>query len=477
MDINQLLDGQPITLEQILVAREERVSIQRRLLYGFKLPVICFTLNIAGPVKLFDLALKAFDRGKELINKKLEQSGHNLASCEEKVTNTGCEAFFVVEGDAHSVKKVMVDIEDGEAIGRLFDMDVIKPDGEKLSREDIGLPPRRCLLCNNPAVLCARSRNHSLELIQRETVRMLKNYFDHEYAERIASLAQRSILYEVCVTPKPGLVDRHHSGAHKDMDIYTFMSSASVLYPYFYRFVLHGLSAGGKSPKELFRSARYLGIEAEEAMLKSTHGVNTHKGIIFSIGIICIALGYLHGKALPETLESLQLLCREMVCSDMENDFKKIPEKTTKTNGERLYALYGLTGIRGEAASGFSSVIRYGLPTFQALMAQGCSLNDTGALTLLHLIAHVEDTNIIARSNPEVLRLVQQEIGLLIESLLPGSGDQFDREIFDKSINSHDVIDRIKKLDDLFMHHNISPGGCADLLAVTFMLYFLSLTE
>ncbi len=477
MDRNQLLDGQPITLEQMLAAREERVSIQRRLLDGFKLPVICFTLNIAGPVKLFNLALKAFDRGKELIKKKLGQSGHMLVSCEEKVTNTGCEAFFVVEGDAHSVKKIMVDIEDGEAIGRLFDMDVIKPEGEKLSREDIGLSPRRCLLCDNPAALCSRSRNHSLELIQSETVRMLKDYFDHEYAEKIATLAQRSILYEVCVTPKPGLVDRHHSGAHKDMDIYTFMSSASVLYPYFYRFVIHGLNAGEKSLQEIFRSARYLGIEAEEAMLKATHGVNTHKGIIFSIGIICIAQGYLHGKALPETLESLQLLCREMVSSDMENDFKKIPKKTAKTNGERLYAQYGLTGVRGEAASGFSSVICYGLPVFQALIAQGCSLNDTGALTLLHLIAHVEDTNIIARSNPEVLRTVQKEISQLIESLLPGTRDLFEGGSINKNNINHEVIGRIKKLDDLFMHHNISPGGCADLLAVTYMLYFLGLPE
>ena len=466
MDKNSLTDGQPITLEQMLAAREDRVGIQRRLIYEFKHSVISFTLNIAGPFKCFALANKAFKRGKALIEKKLEQSGHLLVAREEKTAITGYEAFFVVKGNAESVKKLMVTIEDGEAIGRFFDMDVIKADGEKISREDIGFPPRRCLICDNPASLCARSRSHSLEFIERETVRMLKEYFDSEYAEKIASLAQRSILYEVCVTPKPGLVDRYHSGAHKDMDIYTFMSSASVLYPYFSRFVRHGLNGVEKSPQALFTSARYLGIEAEEAMLKATHGVNTHKGAIFSIGILCVALGYLHGKDLPMTVESLQMLCREMVCSEMEKDFKKISGETGKTNGEKLYTLYGLTGIRGEAASGFSSVIRYGLPIFKALIDQGCSLNDSGALTLLNLIAHVEETNIIARSSPEVLKSVQQEIGQLIESLSLGSQDQFDRGIID-------VIDKIKKLDALFMHHNISPGGCADLLALTFMLHFL----
>ena len=46
--------------------------------------------------------------------------------------------------------------------------------------------------------------------------------------EKLASLsylAVKSLLYELNLTPKPGLVDCHNNGAHNDMDFYTFLDS------------------------------------------------------------------------------------------------------------------------------------------------------------------------------------------------------------------------------------------------------------
>ncbi len=41
-----------ITLPEILLAREERVEIQTALLQSFGAPVVCFTMNMAGPLGL-----------------------------------------------------------------------------------------------------------------------------------------------------------------------------------------------------------------------------------------------------------------------------------------------------------------------------------------------------------------------------------------------------------------------------------------
>lgn len=458
MDIDAFFDGRTVSLEQMLKAREERMKTQERLLKSFGLPVISFTLNIAGPVKLFTLSLKTFEKGKKIIKKQLEKDRNALIAYEEVISDTGCEAFFVVKGDARNIKEQMAAIEDNHALGRFFDIDVILSGGQRLSRTDLGMEARHCLICDNQASLCARSRNHSLETLMEETIKRLKGYFDDEFANRIATLAQKSILYEVCVTPKPGLVDCSNQGAHKDMDIFTFMDSAAVLYQHFYRFVIHGLNDESKKPEVLFSSARYLGVEAEEAMFEATHGVNTHKGIIFSIGLICIAMGYLRRWNMPESPERLAALCAEMASYALKYDFKRVNNKPARTKGENIYAQYGITGARGEAASGFKSATEYGLPVMCRLIDKGISLNDAGVAALLNLISHVDDTNIIGRSNPETLIELRSEI----HGLLRGSEPE-----------DWDIKEISGKLDDLFVLLNISPGGCADLLAITFMLYFL----
>lgn len=458
MEIDAFFDGRTVSLEQMLQAREERVEAQERLIKQYGLPVICFTLNIAGPVKSFTLSRKAFDIGKGIIKKRLEMNSDVLAAFEEKISDTGCEAFFVVTGDASNIKEQMAVIEDHHPLGRFFDIDVISPDGRKLSRTDLGMEARRCIICDAPAALCARSRNHSMETLKEETIKRLKGYFDDEYSHRIASLAQRSILYEVCVTPKPGLVDCCNQGAHEDMDIFTFMNSASALYKYFYRFTMLGLTDESNDPERLFVRARHLGIEAEETMFEATNGINTHKGAIFSLGLVCVAMGYLHRWNKTENLENLRDMCAKMATVALDNDFGKSGPKPVKTKGENIFVQYGITGARGEAAGGFTSVTEYGLPLMCRLIDRGFSLNDAGVAVLINLMAHVDDTNIIGRSCPETLMELRSTIRELIRDREP--------EAWDIKVIS-------KKLDDIFILINVSPGGCADLLAITFILYFL----
>ena len=48
-------------------------------------------------------------------------------------------------------------------------------------------------------------------------------------AALVAESASRALLTELMLTPKPGLVDQRNSGAHRDMNLSTFLTSARVL--------------------------------------------------------------------------------------------------------------------------------------------------------------------------------------------------------------------------------------------------------
>jgi triphosphoribosyl-dephospho-CoA synthase CitG len=292
----------------------------------------------------------------------------------------------------------------------------------------------------------------------------MRTFFHTRYADKIARLAVRAMLYEVTAAPKPGLVDRENSGSHRDMDIFpvldglrmTGLDSSAALAAHFRDFTLKGLAFEGTA-EQLFDAIRYTGLLAEDSMFAATNGANTHKGLIFSLGVLCAALGYLRGRDMPGETDRLFSLCAQMTAK-LKADFAGVTAENARTAGEKIYARYGVTGIRGEAASGFASVRAYGLPPFRALTSQGYSLNDAGVITLLHLMANAQDTNIIARSDLETQKEVQREA----RDLLSRTGR-----------SPRALLQEIRGLDKSFIGRNISPGGSADLLAVTYFIYFL----
>jgi len=103
----------------------------------------------------------------------------------------------------------------------------------------------------------------------------------------ISNLAIQAMIYEGSCYPSPGLVSPISCGAHKDMNFYTFIDSASILSKYLPLFVQKGFSH--KTYKEIFDGVRLIGIEAEKDMFAKTKGINTHKGMLFLIGIYCVA--------------------------------------------------------------------------------------------------------------------------------------------------------------------------------------------
>lgn len=439
------------TLLEILDARENRVVHQRELLTRFGKPLLCFTMNIPGPVKLDRDISIGFYVGCRLLKDALR--GCKLLHSEEHRHNTGCEAYYVVDMPATDLKKLAMELEDTEMIGRLFDMDVLDEAGQKLSREALGGGRRKCLLCDNDAVVCAGRRAHPLEELTDRTSFLLFVAAQHYLCEYIAARAYMALQAEVTSTPKPGLVDRENQGAHKDMDLRHFFVSANTLRPFFCRLAQEGFRRRDDLPQDAFAAIRSIGIEAEQAMRKATGGVNTHKGAIFTLGLICAALGRLD----PAQWQADKILseCAAMTQGITARDFAGITRDSATTAGQTLYVRYGITGVRGQAESGFPAIAQVGLPTLKKGIEAGLSLNDAACCVLIHLICATEDTNMIHRGGMEKWKATQQQLRQLLKATPFPSPDT------------------LRKLNGEFIKDNLSPGGSADLLAATLFLYFL----
>lgn len=442
------------SLHAILDAREKRAETQKALLSQYKKPLVCFTMNIPGPEKWNRDVSIGFFVGIKLLE---DAVGHKLLHFSQTVSAAGGEAFFVVDMPAKKLKELTVSIEDSHISGRLFDMDVLDTDGQKLERSALALPRRKCLLCDNDAVVCAGSRAHPLEALQDRTGFLLYVAARELFAEFIGVQAYLALLKEVQATPKPGLVDRNNSGAHKDMNLKHFFVSANTLRPFFASFAETGFLTRDDAPEDTFQKIRPIGLQAEQAMLSATGGVNTHKGAIFSLGLLCAAAGRLS----PDTWQPETLLneCAAMTKGIVARDFAGLTLDTAKTFGGKLYLEHGLSGVRGEAEMGFPTVLNTGLPVLKQMLAEGHSENDALCITLLHLIVTTDDTNLIHRSNRQTQLKIQQKLkNLLDANLYP------DRTV-------------IESLDKEFIEKNLSPGGSADLLALTCLLQSLTSEE
>ena len=395
----------------MLLARDRRASRQAALLSRYGRPVISFTMNIAGPVKDSPLIRYAFRSGLRQL-----EALPCAQLCREVIFEpTGPEALLVYETqDARLLKAFCIRLESEGEAGRLFDLDVLDANGEKLSRET----GRTCLVCGGPVSICSRSRAHGLEAITVRTRAILEAFA----AETLGEMAENALLAEVHFTPKPGLVDEANNGAHRDMDVPLFERSAHALRPCFEEFVRLGLQ--GASPAALQQA----GVRAEQAMFAATGGVNTHKGAIYSGALLLHAAG-------------------RLLSGEEEGDLYELAAQTaaaipapTGTHGAAVRAQCG--GIRTEAVSGY--------PTAQAVLRQ---LRQSGPLDALLLsMSRLDDSTLWHRGGAEGAQLVRSRAADILAA--PAS----EREA------------RTRRLDAELIERNLSPGGSADLLAMAFFL-------
>lgn len=439
-----------ISLNEILLAREARAAHQRLLLNQYGKTLLNFTMNIAGPVKYSSLIEMGFRAGIQRLKGVLLREKITVLSEEKKASATGCEAFFVLDADAGRVKRLAISLEEEDELGRLFDMDVTDGHGRKLTREELGIQDRSCLLCGNDARICGRARTHTVAQLQEKTRVILTEGVKEQISTTVATMACRALLYEVNTTPKPGLVDRANNGSHDDMDIFTFSSGIAALWPYFHDCARVGFEMRDGSAGNCLKQLRTMGLRAEEHMLCATNGINTHKGAIFSLGILCAALG----RVPLEWRDSGQLLdiCADLVSDAMKEELTQLTPETADTAGQKIYLQYGITGARGQAANGFPAVRNAGLPMLIRALKNGLSDNDAGCLALLAIMARNPDTNLIHRGGTEGMYYAMKEAEMALKSGEP--------------------LSRLRELDEALVSRRLSPGGSADLLSVCWLLHF-----
>jgi triphosphoribosyl-dephospho-CoA synthase len=261
------------------------------------------------------------------------------------------------------------------------------------------------------------------------------------FQERIAALAERCLRLEIETWPKPGLVSHIDMGSHTDMDADMFRRSASVLRPYFVEIVEAGMR--GESMSVL----RKIGLRAERAMLHATGGVNTHRGAIFGVGLLCAAAGLREGgyadSQTPLGVHVSHRWGREILAGPRLSD----------SHGEMAGSRYGAGGARQEAAQGFPCVYQIGLPALRdaARVAPG-NAEAVRVQACFALIAALEDTNLLHRGGLDGLRFAQQAA----QGFLDQGG-----------VGSEEWLGRAVTIHRAFVERRLSPGGAADLLAMS----------
>lgn len=272
-------------------------------------------------------------------------------------------------------------------------------------------------------------------------------------AAGIAARAHAALVAEVMLTPKPGLVDCRNTGAHRDMDLNTFLASANAIAPWWPRFVRAGHASAHVPAPAVLPLVRPIGVQCEDAMREATHGVNTHKGAIFSMGLLCAAAGRLLGRDIPLTRQGLCAEVGRISAGIVARELNG--RRGPRTAGERIFMRHGLTGARGEAAAGFALVRMVALPVYDRLRRDGVDEETTLLHVLLHLLAVNGDTNLVSRGGMSGLTYVQSRA----RRLLKQGGALAD-----------DAADKLAAFDDALIARRLSPGGSADLLAVTWFL-------
>ena len=163
-----------ITLEQLLKARDDRYARQLALTKDWPdKTLVCLTVVLPGPVKRDARSLTVAEAAVRAIRDVLTPVDKELYDLE-----TGYEGYFIVDGPLLDVKRACCEIEDEHPLGRLMDIDVLEPSGEgvvPVSRDRVGLEPRRCLLCGRPARECMRAHTHSREELLNKIDQMLES--------------------------------------------------------------------------------------------------------------------------------------------------------------------------------------------------------------------------------------------------------------------------------------------------------------
>lgn len=259
-------------------------------------------------------------------------------------------------------------------------------------------------------------------------------------AQQIGRAATLALHDELALSPKPGLVTLTDRGSHNDMDAHTFMRSLFALRGYFVR--IAELGAAG-APFEALEQA---GITAEARMLAATGGINTHRGAIFMLGLLCASAGALAAQGERPTAEGV----RAALDRHWGDALARRATRASALPGGIAARRLGLRGASAEAALGFPTLFDTAVPAWRAAVARGLSRQAAQLDTLFAVIATLDDSNLAHRGGLAGLRFAQAAA----RGFLAAGG-------------AAQGLPAAEAVGAEFVRRNLSPGGSADTLAAT----------
>lgn len=345
----------------------------------------------------------------------------------------GSYFFCGIKGKDENIKNHLITIEETHELGRFIDLDYFVNESRSISRIDLNLPLRKCILCDNDAVYCIRTKRHS----EKELLHHIEKTTIFYFAEVVLDLVDYSIIRELKIDNKFGLVSFTSTGSHPDMNYKMMIKAKDAILNYFKRLFFAGYQATDLTT--LLNSVRSEGVEAEKRMLLATNGVNAYKGVIFLLGLTVLSFGYTF-KTSTDFEDIFTNL--KTITTNIYDDFLKGYD----TSGVKLYKKHNIAGIRGVAKSGLK-IIKDNLHKISV------NSNDKELRNLLfYYILNTDDTVFITRSKSYSDYLKYKEI---IKGFDPNN------------------IEDLKILNAFAEKHNLSFGGAADLLIVSIFLVHL----
>lgn len=411
-------------MNDILTDREIRASLIQSHLLAFPI-VISIKANIPGGDKNRFPAHLLVRLFSNIVSFEHESEREFIES-----SDGPCFLIMISQGNPADLKHTTIKIEEASTMGRFMDIDVHTHEGT-LHR----FIERKCFFCNEEARICQRLQKHEAEEIMSFIKKTTFDFLEH----KMTQLINDSIITELDLHPKFGLVTPFDSGSHEDMNYQLMRSAKDAIVPYLVKMFQMGLTMYS-SPKELMHSIRKIGLLAEQKMFEGTGGINAYKGLIFNLGFVCAALGRILFLHLP--LDSLFDELKQMSCNLLD-EF----ENTTDSFGKTMYFKYGIGGARKEMS--------LGLPSVQSALHNLQELNPKSLLqTFAKLVIEIEDTTLIKRAGIDNIESIKTKFKNL--------------EVTN--------IDDVNELNDYCIEHHFTFGGSADLLIVTVYLFLVKKT-
>lgn len=455
-------------ISALLEARENRWHTKLSLVkYGWHL--ISLQLNVPGYPKSNECSEQFMHLVEQEFERFLICRAIGKYKKEKKKAKDAAGEWLVylipeANMDAQELKDLTEAFEESHPYGRLIDLDVLDSKAQVISSGKA----KKCFLCDESATSCRKAGKHTIDEVRNDMFQNMKAYnelcYNDNLVDTVSKYALKAMMYEVALSPKPGLVCHSSQGCHSDMDYRTFMDSMVDISPYFRDVANLAIEHKGNDLSGVLPMIREVGLKMEASMYKSTFGVNTHKGAIFLLAISVFASIRVIKKKKVFKASLFSSMIQQITRGMIQQELCSLKESSSLTHGEICFMKYGLqgAGARGEAEQGFPTVMHHALPFMKEHFSAEFDklsyneLADQLIPLLLKIIVNNNDTNVLFRHD----KVVQEEL------------KKKANEALEEYMNSN--RDPYLRLVEWCNQMKISPGGSADLLAVSLFIQFLS---